>query len=132
MQYHEPPDELSAETRNLHRALRSLMEELEAVDWYQHRIDASNDEDLKAILLHNRNEELEHAAMMLEWLRRRIPHLDQQLRTYLFTDGPITEIEDRVENKGDDSRSGDRGTGSGPGDLKLRGLHRQSEPKGGK
>jgi uncharacterized protein len=67
------------------------MEELEAVDWYQQRIDATSDEDLKKILAHNREEEKEHAAMALEWLRRRDPGLDQQLRAYLFTSGPIAE-----------------------------------------
>jgi ferritin-like protein len=88
-QYHEPVEELSRETREVHRAIVSLMEELEAVDWYQQRIDAADDEELKAILAHNRDEEKEHAAMSLEWLRRRDPVLDAMLREYLFTDGPI-------------------------------------------
>ncbi|MET0825945.1 MAG: ferritin-like domain-containing protein, partial [Acidimicrobiales bacterium] len=94
---HEPADELSAETIDYHRAMVSLMEELEAVDWYNQRVDATDDEDLAAVLAHNRDEEKEHAAMTLEWLRRRDPKLDQQLRTYLFSDGPITEVEEEAE-----------------------------------
>jgi len=88
--YHEPVAELSAKTRDMHRAIVSLMEELEAVDWYQQRIDACKDEELKAILEHNRDEEKEHAAMVLEWIRRRDTHFSGQLKDYLFTDKPIT------------------------------------------
>lgn len=88
--YHEPVAELSAKTRDMHRAIVSLMEELEAVDWYQQRIDACKDEELKAILEHNRDEEKEHAAMVLEWIRRRDAHFSGQLKDYLFTDKPIT------------------------------------------
>jgi hypothetical protein len=94
--YHESIDLLSAETVERHRALVSLIEELEAIDWYAQRVDASNDAELKAILAHNRDEEREHAAMTLEWLRRSDPGWDRILRTYLFTDGPITEIEDEA------------------------------------
>ncbi|MFB6374938.1 MAG: encapsulin-associated ferritin-like protein [Bradymonadaceae bacterium] len=92
-QYHEPVDELSAETIERHRAIVSLMEELEAIDWYQQRIDAADDEQLREVLDHNREEEIEHAAMTLEWLRRRIPEFDEILEAYLFTDEPITELE---------------------------------------
>jgi uncharacterized protein len=92
--YHEPLASLDDATRDVHRALTSLMEELEAVDWYQQRVAATADEELKHILAHNRDEEKEHAAMVLEWLRRRDAHLDAQLRTYLFTDGDVTELED--------------------------------------
>jgi hypothetical protein len=99
--YHEPTSELSAEAREIHRALTTLVEELEAVDWYQQRVDVSGDEDLKAVLVHNRDEEIEHAAMTLEWLRRRIPKFDEQLRTYLFTSQPITQIEDASEGEAD-------------------------------
>ncbi len=81
---HEPAEKLSPATIDRHRATVSLMEELEAVDWYDQRIDAATDEELKAVLRHNRDEEKEHAAMVLEWLRRHDPVLDQQLRTYLF------------------------------------------------
>ncbi|MDX1678543.1 ferritin-like domain-containing protein [Arsukibacterium sp.] len=87
--YHEPVAELTAETREMHRAITSLMEELEAVDWYNQRVDACTDEQLKKILIHNRDEEKEHAAMVLEWIRRRDPHFDKQLKDYLFTDKPI-------------------------------------------
>ncbi|MFN3163487.1 MAG: encapsulin-associated ferritin-like protein [Pseudohongiellaceae bacterium] len=87
--YHEPIEELSDETRDMHRAITSLMEELEAVDWYNQRVDACKDEDLRKILIHNRDEEKEHAAMVLEWIRRRDPKLDGELKDYLFTEGPI-------------------------------------------
>jgi len=84
--YHEPVEALSAETRDMHRAITSLMEELEAVDWYNQRMDACKDRELRAILQHNRDEEKEHAAMVLEWIRRRDPTFDKELRDYLFTD----------------------------------------------
>lgn len=87
--YHEPVDQLSPETRDMHRAIVSLMEELEAVDWYNQRVDACSDTELKAILAHNRDEEKEHAAMVLEWIRRQDPSFDKELRDYLFTDKTI-------------------------------------------
>ena len=87
--YHEPVEELTDETRDMHRAITSLMEELEAVDWYQQRIDACKDEELKKILRHNADEEKEHAAMVLEWIRRRDPVMDKELRDSLFKDGEI-------------------------------------------
>lgn len=87
--YHEPIEELSDETRDMHRAITSLMEELEAVDWYNQRVDACKDEELKKILAHNRDEEKEHAAMVLEWIRRRDQTLDEELRDYLFKEGSI-------------------------------------------
>lgn len=87
--YHEPIEELSDETRDMHRAITSLMEELEAVDWYNQRVDACKDAELKAILEHNRDEEKEHAAMVLEWIRRRDSTLDKELKDYLFKDGKI-------------------------------------------
>ncbi|MDN5848463.1 MAG: ferritin-like domain-containing protein [Nitrococcus sp.] len=93
---HESPDDLKAETIDRHRAFVSLMEELEAVDWYNQRVDAATDEELRAILAHNRDEEKEHAAMVLEWLRRRDPLLDEHLRTYLFTEGSILAIEEQA------------------------------------
>jgi ferritin-like protein len=89
--YHEPVEELSAETREMHRAIVSLMEELEAVDWYNQRVDACKDEELKAILAHNRDEEKEHAAMVLEWIRRKDSAFSKQLKEYLFTKKPITD-----------------------------------------
>ncbi|NJO56790.1 MULTISPECIES: encapsulin-associated ferritin-like protein [Thiocapsa] len=87
--YHEPTEELSDETRDMHRAIISLMEELEAVDWYNQRVDACKDEDLKAILAHNRDEEKEHAAMVLEWIRRKDATFDKELKDYLFTEKQI-------------------------------------------
>jgi hypothetical protein len=86
---HEAAGDLSEETRNLHRAIVSLIEELEAVDWYQQRADACSDPALKAILAHNRDEEKEHAAMLLEWIRRNDPSFWEELQDYLFTDRPI-------------------------------------------
>ena len=88
--YHEPVETLSAETMDLHRALISLIEELEAVDWYNQRVDACTDPELRAVLAHNRDEEIEHASMTLEWIRRRNPVFDRELREALFKTGPIT------------------------------------------
>jgi ferritin-like protein len=99
---------LSVETLDRHRALTSLMEELEAIDWYAQRIEAAHDEELKRILQHNRDEEVEHAAMVLEWLRRRDPVLDRELRDKLFKEGPIAH----EEEDGDDGGSPDLGIGS--------------------
>lgn len=91
--YHEPVEDLSAEVRDRHRAITSLMEEMEAVDWYEQRIAATSNPDLAAILRHNADEEKEHAAMILEWLRRHDTKLDEQLRSYLFTERPIIDLE---------------------------------------
>ncbi len=87
--YHEPYELLSDETREMHRAIISLMEELEAVDWYNQRIDVCTDPELKRVLTHNRDEEKEHAAMTLEWIRRKDPVMDKELRDHLFTDKPL-------------------------------------------
>ena len=87
--YHEPVGEMSAETRDMHRAIVSLMEELEAVDWYNQRADACKDPQLKGILEHNRDEEKEHAAMVLEWIRRTDPVFSKELKEFLFTAKPI-------------------------------------------
>ena len=87
--YHEPISELSDETRDMHRAIVSLMEELEAIDWYNQRVDACTDRGLKSILEHNRDEEKEHAAMVLEWIRRHDPAFSKELKESLFTEGPI-------------------------------------------
>lgn len=89
--YHEPVEELSTETKDMHKAIVSLMEELEAVDWYNQRIDACKDEDLKRILVHNRDEEKEHAAMVLEWIRRKDPKFDKELKDVLFTEKKIAQ-----------------------------------------
>ena len=89
--FHESPQDLTPQTRDMHRAIVSLMEELEAIDWYQQRIDATSDESLRTILTHNRDEEKEHASMVLEWIRRHDPVFEAHLKTYLFTTSPITE-----------------------------------------
>jgi ferritin-like protein len=90
---HEDPAILGPEVIDQHRAIVSLMEELEAVDWYNQRAKATTNSELRAILEHNRDEEKEHAAMVLEWLRRGDAKLNEHLRTYLFTEAPVTEIE---------------------------------------
>lgn len=87
--YHEPVEELTNETRDYHRAIVSLMEELEAVDWYNQRIDVCRDDELRKILEHNRDEEKEHAAMLVEWLRRRDDTMETHLREFLFSEGEI-------------------------------------------
>jgi len=87
--YHEPIEELSDQTRDMHRAIVSLMEELEAVDWYNQRADACKDTELKAILEHNRDEEKEHASMVLEWIRRKDPKFSIELTDYLFTEKSV-------------------------------------------
>ena len=116
--FHEDTDLLSAQTMDQHRAIVSLQEELEAVDWYDQRVSATNDPELKQILAHNRDEEKEHAAMVLEWLRRRDPALDTNLRTYLWTTLPVTEVEDAAMSGGaggdgrDDEPAGSLGIGS--------------------
>ncbi len=91
--YHEPMDLLSEETRNMHRAIVSLKEELEAVDWYQQRAEACTDEELRGVLVHNKNEEIEHAMMNLEWIRRHSKVFDANIKTYLNAQGPILAVE---------------------------------------
>jgi ferritin-like protein len=114
MGLHEPEDRLDPATIDRHRALTSIQEELEAVDWYAQRVDATTDASLAAVLGHNRDEEMEHAAMAIEWLRRNSPVFDQHLRTYLFTEDPITEIEAEAEDAagGTGPRAGSLGIGS--------------------
>jgi uncharacterized protein len=115
--YHEPTAELSARARSLHRALCTVMEELEAIDWYQQRADVATDDELKTILIHNRDEEIEHAAMALEWLRRRVPKFDQMFRAYLFTEGPLVSIEEAQDEDAEENGAGES-TGS-PTDLGI-------------
>src|SRR3954447_15463175 len=110
---HEPADVIGADVVDRHRALASLGEELEAVDWYDQRAAATSDASLRAILEHNRDEEKEHAIMTLEWLRRHDPVLDRHMRTYLFTDAPITEVEREVEESASPARGGDGDLGLG-------------------
>jgi hypothetical protein len=92
--YHEPPETLSADARDRHRAILSLIEELEAVDWYDQRAEVCSDPELRAILIHHRDEEIEHAMMALEWIRRRSPEFSAGAKTYLFSEGPITAVEE--------------------------------------
>ena len=121
--FHERFDDLTPETRDMHRAISSLMEDLEAVDWYQQRIDGTDDAELSAILAHNRDEELEHAMMLLEWLRRKMPVIDKHARRFLFTEGPIAKAEANantdvdVLTRRDADTSGELGIGS----LRKRG-----------
>jgi uncharacterized protein len=91
--YHEPLEVLSAETKERHRAIVSLIEELEAIDWYQQRAEACVDAELRDVLLHHREEEVEHAMMNLEWLRRNDPVFQEKIGMYLNSQGPITEVE---------------------------------------
>jgi ferritin-like protein len=113
--FHESIQDLTPSTRDMHRAIRSLMEELEAIDWYQQRVDAAQDSELKAILAHNRDEEKEHAAMVLEWIRRQDSIFDEQLRKYLFTSVPIVQHEELAKE------AGIVAAGAAPGIGSLRG-----------
>jgi ferritin-like protein len=97
---HEPVELLSEPTKNMHRAIISLIEELEAVDWYQQRAEACTDDDLRAVLVHNKNEEIEHAMMNLEWIRRHSAVFDKNIATYINSKGPITEVEKEAEAGG--------------------------------
>jgi len=98
--YHESWDALDENARNVHRALSSLKEEIEAVDWYHQRVVLCQDDELREVLAHNRDEEIEHACMTLEWLRRKMPVWEEQLKTYLFTEVPIVEAEEAAEGGG--------------------------------
>jgi ferritin-like protein len=92
MEYHE--EKLSQEAKDYHRAIKSMIEELEAIDWYNQRVEAAQDDELREILAHNRDEEKEHAAMLLEWLRRRDVALNDELEAYLFSEGYIPDLEE--------------------------------------
>jgi|SRR5215471_10191021 len=98
VQWHAPYEKLKPETRDMALALNSLQEELEAMDWYNQRIDVTGDEDLKGLLAHNRDEEKEHAAMLLEWIRRKDNVWDRHLKTYLFTSADIMMTEQEAEH----------------------------------
>ena len=109
--FHEQIQDLTPQTRDMHRAIRSLMEELEAIDWYQQRVDATTDEALRVILAHNRDEEKEHASMVLEWIRRHDPTFDGHLKKYLFTTEPITERPETPETPTSQTPGGRRWNG---------------------
>ena len=98
--FHEPLEMLRQKTRDMHRAVVSVVEELQAIDWYSQRVDATQDGELRAILKHNGDEEKEHAAMLLEWIRRQDPIFEAHLRTYLFRSGSIVAEEQRAEARG--------------------------------
>ena len=98
---HESLELLSAATLNMHRAVVSLMEELEASDWYLQRAEACSDPQLRQVLVHNRDEEIEHASMLLEWIRRHDDRFDAMLRKYLFSDAPIADVEHAGKQPGD-------------------------------
>ena len=118
--YHEPIELLSEDTKNTHRAIVSLKEELEAIDWYQQRAEACTDDELRSILIHNKNEEVEHAMMTLEWLRRKNPVFASNIETYLDSSGPITEVEEKVTGGGEspEPSSGAASASLGIGSLK--------------
>jgi ferritin-like protein len=103
-----PFSELSKEAISLDHAIASLMEELEAVNYYHQRAEIASDKPLKDLMIHNRDEEIEHAAMLFEWLRRNMPEFDEEMRKYLFTEAPITE----VESSGKGTETGSLGIGS--------------------
>jgi ferritin-like protein len=96
---HEPAEQLTERTIDVHRAVVSLIEELEAVDWYNQRAEACKDPQLQAVLRHNRDEEIEHASMTLEWIRRNVPKFAAALKLFLFTSGEITAIEDDTKEE---------------------------------
>ena len=98
--FHEAEERLTSRTRDMHRAIVSLMEELEAVDWYNQRVDATEDPELREILAHNRDEEKEHASMVLEWIRRHDPTFNGHLREFLFTEERIVGREAAATGKG--------------------------------
>ena len=108
---HEDAEKLGADVIDNHRAIVSLMEELEAVDWYNQRAKATKNPELRAILEHNRDEEKEHAAMALEWIRRNDPKMHEHLKTYLFTEGSLTAVEAKA--KGEAGGGGDEGGDGG-------------------
>ena len=119
--YHESLDKLRAETLDNHRALTSMQEELEAADWYDQRVDAATDQGLKDILAHNRDEEKEHFAMLLEWYRRRDAKMDAHLKEYLFTSGSLVALEQATAGGGDGAEDAAGGGGGSLGIGSLKG-----------
>jgi ferritin-like protein len=119
--YHESEDALRKETKDNHRALTSMMEELEAADWYDQRVDAATDDELREILAHNRDEEKEHFIMLLEWLRRRDPKWTEELKLRLFAPGNIVAREQEAKAE---SENGGAKTGGTLGIGSLKGEDR--------
>jgi uncharacterized protein len=112
LEQHEPRELLPAEVTEQHRAIASMIEEFEAVAWYHQRAAATADEQLRKVVEHNREEEIEHAMMLLEWLRRNFPGFDENMRTYLFTSAPIEQIEELSE-EGEDGEQGEQSSTAG-------------------
>ena len=121
---HEDPSKLSPATVDMHRAIVSLMEELEAVDWYNQRQEAAADPELKEILAHNRDEEKEHAMMVLEWIRRRDAKFDDMIGTYINSSGNIIQVEE-AETAADAAGGGPDGGGTNDGSLGIGSLRTQ-------
>lgn len=120
--YHESEDKLRQETQDNHRALTSMMEELEAVDWYDQRVDAAADPELREILAHNRDEEKEHFVMVLEWLRRRDPKFSDELKARLFAEGSIV-----VRENAEKGEAAPHGGAASDGSLGIGGLKEGSK-----
>ncbi len=129
LEFHEPRDQLPERVIDEHRAVVSMIEELEATMWYEQRAAVTKDPELRDILIHNRNEEREHAMMLLEWIRRNVDGYDEEMRTYLFKDAPITELEELAE--GGDSEDEDAGD-SDPAPNTRQGSLNIGSLKGGK
>jgi len=109
MAYTEPYEVLDEKSKEISRAITSLREELEAVDWYNQRVAASSDQSLREVMAHNRDEEIEHACMTIEWLRRNMAGWDEELKTYLFTEGSLLDAEE----------SGEDGSSASTGSLSI-------------
>ncbi len=99
MAYSEPYDAIDEKTRDISRAITSLREELEAIDWYNQRVNTTTDTELAGIMAHNRDEEIEHAIMALEWLRRNMDKFDENMKTYLFSTGSLLDVETAAEGQ---------------------------------
>jgi ferritin-like protein len=119
--YHESLELLSEDTKNTHRAIVSLMEELEAIDWYQQRAEACSDPELASVLTHNKDEEVEHAMMTLEWLRRKHPVFADNIATYIDSSGPILEVEEQMTGGSGKGEGGTPATGKGMGETPATG-----------
>jgi ferritin-like protein len=117
-EYHEPVEELDDRVRDMHRALVSLTEEVEAADWYAQRVSRCSDPELKRILQHNKNEEVEHASMLIEWLRRSSPDWDSRLRRFLFTERPLGQEAEAATSETGGAAPERSGVGLGIGSLK--------------
>ena len=113
MAYHEPVEEIDPKDREIHRALNSLKEEIEAVDWYHQRVVSTSDESLREVLAHNRDEEIEHATMVLEWLRRNMDKWDDEMKDYLFTTKSLLEVEEEAEKQESEEKDPNKGMNIG-------------------